>query len=118
VMLGNNIGLLADAEAGPNLLRRLHAITTADGRIVGETRDPAGTSDPVHLAYHERNRSRGRLPGQVRIRVRHRATATPWFDYLMVAPPDLERLADGTGWHLARTLESDDTYIAILEKTP
>lgn len=116
VMLGNNVGLLTDAEAGPKLLHRLHAITTRRGRIVGESRDPEGTDDPVHLRYHKENRRRGRLPGQVRIRVRHRGTATPWFDYLMLAPPDLERLAEGTGWRLARTLDSDDTYVAILEK--
>jgi hypothetical protein len=57
------------------------------------------------------------MPGQIRIRVRYRDASTPWFDYLMVSPAELERLLDGTGWRLARTLASDDTYVAIVEKT-
>jgi SAM-dependent methyltransferase len=117
VMLGNNLGLLAAADKGRDLLRRLHALTTERGRIVAESRDPAGTDDPVHLRYHAANVRRGRLPGQVTIRVRYRDAATPWFDYLMVSPAQLEELIDGTGWRLARTLESDDTYVAVLEKT-
>ena len=118
VMLGNNVGLLADARTGPRLLRRLHELTTGRGRIVGESRDVAGTEDPVHRRYQEENRRRGRLPGQVRIRVRYRDSATPWFDYLMVSPAELERLVDGTGWRLSRVLESDDTYVAVLDRIP
>jgi hypothetical protein len=116
-MLGNNLGLLAAAGKGRELLERLHGLTTDRGRIVAESRDPAGTDDPVHLRYHAENTRKGRLPGQVRIRVRHRDAATPWFDYLMVSPAQLEQLVDGTGWRLARVLDSDDTYVAVLEKT-
>jgi SAM-dependent methyltransferase len=80
VMLGNNVGLLADPERGRDRLRRLHALTTDRGRIVGESRDALRTDDPVHLRYHDENRRRGRPPGQLTIRVRHRDAATPWFD--------------------------------------
>ena len=116
VMLGNNLGLLASKSKGRRLLRRFHGLTSERGRIVAETRDIYGTEDPVHLAYHERNRRRGRLPGQIRIRVRYRLLKTPWFDYLMVSPGELEELLAGTGWHLARTIESDDAYVAVIEK--
>ncbi len=116
VLLGNNIGLLAGPEKGPELLRRLHALTTERGRIVGESRDVSRTDDPVHLRYQKENVRRGRLPGQIRIRVRHRDAATPWFDYLMVSPAELERLLEGTGWRLSRTLDSDDPYVAVIDK--
>ena len=116
MLLGNNVGLLGDPEQGPALLRRLHAVTSERGRIVGESRDVANTSDPVHLRYQEENVRRGRLPGQIRIRVRHRDASTAWFDYLMVSPAELERLLDGTGWRLSRTLDSDDTYVAVIDK--
>jgi SAM-dependent methyltransferase len=116
VLLGNNVGLLGDPEKGSELLRRLHARTTERGRIVGGSRDVARTDDPVHLRYQEENRRRGRLPGQIRIRVRHRDAATPWFDYLMVSAVELEGLLEGTGWRLTRTLDSDDTYIAVIDK--
>jgi SAM-dependent methyltransferase len=116
VMLGNNFGLFGGAAKAKRLLRRFHRLTSDGGRIVAETRDVYGTDDPSHLAYHERNRSRGRMSGQIRIRVRYRNHTTPWFDYLMVSPDELEELLDGTGWQLARVLESEDTYVAIIDK--
>ena len=116
VMLGNNFGLFGSKAKARGLLRRFHKLTSDRGRIVAETRDVYGTDDPAHLAYHERNRRRGRMAGQVRLRTRHRLQATPWFDYLMVSPSELVELLEGTGWHLARTLEADDLYIAVIEK--
>lgn len=116
VMYGNNFGLFASAAKAKRLLRRFHRLTTERGRIVAETRDVRTTDDPAHLRYQKQNRRRGRLPGQIRIRVRYRDKSTPWFDYLMVGRDELEELLDGTGWHLARTLDSDDTYVAVIEK--
>ena len=116
VMLGNNFGLFGSRAKARRLLRRFHALTTDRGRIVAETRDVHRTEDPVHLGYLERNRQRGRLPGQIRIRVRYRLLKTPWFDYLMVSPEELEELLAGTGWHLARTIDSGDTYVAVIDK--
>jgi SAM-dependent methyltransferase len=116
VMLGNNFGLFASRSKAKRLLRRFHKLTTDRGRIVAETRDVYRTDDPAHLAYQKRNRARGRMSGQIRIRVRYRDQATPWFDYLMVSQKELEGLLDGTGWQLGRFLESDDTYIAIIQK--
>jgi SAM-dependent methyltransferase len=116
VMLGNNFGLFASAAKAKRLLRRFHRLTSDRGRIVAETRDVHRTDDPAHLAYQKRNRARGRLSGQIRIRIRYRDQATPWFDYLMVSQEELEALLDGTGWRLERVLESDDTYIAVIQK--
>ncbi len=116
VMYGNNFGLFASPAKAKRLLRRFHRLTSERGRIVAETRDVRKTDDPVHLRYQKQNTKRGRFPGQIRIRVRHRDKSTPWFDYLMVGRQELRELLDGTGWHLARTLDSDDTYIAVIEK--
>jgi SAM-dependent methyltransferase len=116
VMLGNNFGVVADRKNARRLLRRFHGLTSERGRIVAETRDVSRTDDPSHIRYQRRNVERGRMPGQIRIRVRFRDQATPWFDYLMVSPGELEPILDGTGWHLDRALESDDTYIAVIEK--
>ena len=116
VMLGNNFGLFASKTKARRILRRFHTLTTDRGRIVAETRDIYNTEDPDHLGYHERNRRRARMAGQIRMRVRHRKLKTPWFDYLMVSREELEQLLAGTGWHLARTLDADDIYIAVIEK--
>jgi hypothetical protein len=38
--------------------------------------DPYQTTVTEHLAYHERNRLRGRYPGQIRMQVRDGTAAT------------------------------------------
>ena len=116
VMFGNNFGLFATAAKANRLLRRFHRLTSPRGRIVAESRDVHATDDPGHLAYQARNRDRGRMSGQIRIRVRYRELATPWFDYLMVSPDELRALAEPAGWTVARFLDSEDTYVAVLEK--
>ena len=123
VMYGNNLGLLASRPKGRRLLKRLHSVTSDRARILGETLDPYTTKDRVHLGYHERNRKRGRMSGQIRIRIRYRDVATLWFDYLFLSRPELEELLQGTGWRLARTLEDEDgsragIYIGVIEKEP
>ncbi len=116
VMYGNNFGLLGGAKKAGRILRRFHALTSGRGRIVATSRDVYRTEDPIHLAYQERNRQRGRMSGQVRIRVRFRDLATPWFDYLMVSLAEMEELAEPAGWRVERVLEGDDTYVAVLGK--
>ena len=116
VMYGNNFGLFASRTKAKRLLRRFARLTSDRGRIVAETRDVSRGDDPAHVRYRKRNVARGRMPGQIRIRVRYRDAATPWFDYLMVGARELRDLLEGTGWTLERTIESDDTYIAVIGK--
>ena len=56
------------------------------------------------------------MPGQLRIRVRHRHYVTPWFDYLFVSRDELRQLAEQGGWRVTRFLpETGALYIALLE---
>ncbi len=89
MMMGNNFGLFGSARRAKRLLHRFDLIGSDRKRIVAEVLDPYTTDDPDHLSYHERNRQRGRLPGQARLRIRHRHYTTPWFDYLFVSPAEL-----------------------------
>ena len=117
VMFGNNFGLFASRPRARALLRRLHRLTSDRGRIVATSNDVYATDDPEHLAYHERNRRRGRMAGQVRLRVRHRTAATPWFDYLMVSPGELAELVAETGWQVSRTIRDEGSvYVAVIDK--
>jgi SAM-dependent methyltransferase len=116
VMFGANLSLLGGPGKGRRLLRRLHRATSERGRIVGSTVDVYDTEDESHLAYHRRNRSRGRMSGQLRLRIRYRDLATPWFDYLFLSREELGDLVDGTGWRLARTIDHPPGYVAVLEK--
>ena len=117
VMYGNNLGLLSSRTKAPRILRRLHRITSDRARVLGECLDPYEGAPPEHLAYHERNRRRGRMGGQIRLRIRYRDIATPWFDYLFLSEDELRKLLDGTGWRIARMIRDDTPmYVAVLEK--
>ena len=113
VMLGNNFGLFGSPSKARRLLRRLRPL--AD-RIVAASIDPHATEDPAHLAYQERNRRRGRMAGQLRLRVRYRDLVGPWFDYLFVSPDEMASILEGTQWRITRLLQSSSAYyVAILE---
>jgi len=116
VMFGNNFGLFGGPKKARRLLRRLHGVTTERGRIVATSVHVYRTDEPAHLEYHERNRRRGRMAGQLRLRVRFREFATAWFDYLFVSQEELREMLDGTGWVVARFLDDDGPlYCAVLE---
>jgi SAM-dependent methyltransferase len=112
VMYGNNFGLFGGEAKARRLLRRLRPIA---GRIVASSRNPYETDDAAHLAYQERNRRRGRMSGQLRLRVRYRDYATPWFDYLIASPEEMEALVDGTDWRVGRVVPGEPLYVAVLD---
>lgn len=117
VMLGNNFGLFGSYKRAKWLLRRFYGMTTADGRILVESRNIYDTANPEHLAFHERNRQRGRMAGQVRIRIRYRTIIGPWFDYLMVSPEEMADIVAGTGWEMGQIGWGEGgNYTAVLEK--
>jgi SAM-dependent methyltransferase len=119
VMYGNNLGLLGSKTKGRRLLRNLYKATSDRARIIGEVLDPYPNAPPIHRAYHKRNRERGRMSGQVKIRIRYHDVATEWFDYLFLSQKELEELIEGTGWYLARTYEDETPiYVAVMEKEP
>jgi SAM-dependent methyltransferase len=114
VMYGNNFGLFGGEAQARRLLRRLHPLAR---RIVASTINPYLTREAAHLAYHARNRSRGRMAGQLRLRVRYREFASPWFDYLLVSPEEVQTLVAGTGWHVHRTIEGEPVYVVVLDRS-
>lgn len=117
VMLGNNFGLFGGYEVGRYILRKFHAITSYDARIIAETLNPYTTTDEAHLSYHQWNRERGRMGGQIRFRHRFRQFCDDWMDYLFVDLNDLEMLLSGTGWQLETTIgNTDAAYIVMLTK--
>jgi SAM-dependent methyltransferase len=118
VMWGNNFGLFGTVKRARWMLGRLKALTSPGARIVAQTVDVYATAEPVHRAYHRFNRQRGRLGGELRIRVRYKKFATPWFDYMMASPSELQQILDGTGWFLERIVGVPDSpiYFAVIEK--
>ena len=123
VMYGNNFGLMGGFKRAQWLLRRFRAMTGPDARIIAESNDPYGSQGPggkqlrCHLEYHKWNRSRGRMGGQLRFRIRYMKHATPYFDYLLVSKNEMRQIVAGTGWKVSRFFDSKGSvYIAVLEK--
>jgi len=117
IMYGNNFGLVENPRRAAWLLKKMHGLTSPAGRIIAESRNPYISPKPEHIEYHRRNRRRGRMPGQTRIKVRYKRYATPWFDWLLVSPDEMRDLMTGTGWHVARLFDSGCVrYMAVIEK--
>jgi SAM-dependent methyltransferase len=117
LMMGNNLGLAGTLPGTIEFLRKLHVLTTREGRIIGSGRDPSKTDNPAHLAYHERNRRAGKPIGQVRLQVRFGEEVTDWFSLLMVSIPDVEEIAKNAGWKIERSFEEENaTYTVVLAK--
>ena len=118
IMFGNNFGLFGDLERAREILHRLYKVTTPQARILAESNDITQSDDPDHIAYQIWNQERGRMPGQLRMRVRFQKYATPWFDYLVATKDEMSEVVAGTGWQIAHFLDEPDNnmYIGVLEK--
>jgi SAM-dependent methyltransferase len=116
LLLGNNLGLLEGPERAPVFLAALARLAAPGARVIAQGTDPYGTTDPLHVAYHESNRARGRLGGQLRLRLRYRELASDWFDYLNCSISELEALVAGTPWRLKSIDDKDHPYyVAVME---
>jgi len=117
LVMGNNFGLFGGFEKARRLLKRFHKMTSRNALIIAETRDPYKTDNPAHLEYQELNRKRGRMSGQLRIRIRFRKYATRWFDYLIVSKAEMKEILKGTGWKVKGFIDSGDSgYVALIDK--
>lgn len=115
VLLGNGFGLLGSPSKARRLLKRLRPLVD---RIVAGSIDPNAIQDPAYLAYQARNRERGRMSGQLRVRVRYRDFVGPWIDHLIVSPDEIAAILEGTQWRIRRLLQQHGSgyyYIAVLE---
>jgi len=117
VMFGNNFGLFGGFKKAKILLKKLYDVTSDDVIIIAESNDPHKTTNKVHLAYQRYNVKHGRMPGQLRIRVRFQNYVGEWFDYLLVSKKEMEKILSGTGWKVRKYIDSQTSvYFAVIEK--
>jgi len=116
LLIGNNLGLLGGAAHAPTFLSALASLARPDAVILGAGMDPYATANELHRGYHARNRTLGRMGGQIRMRVRHKDLATGWFDYLFTTADELRDLVEGTAWRLEQVEQGDGGpgYVAQL----
>lgn len=118
LMMGNNFGLMGNPKRARWLLNKFSLITNEGANIIAQTVDSVQTEVAEHIAYHAVNRARGRLPGQLRLRVRYKKFASPWFDWLIVSEVELRELLDGTEWQIEETIQDEQgRYTAIIGKS-
>ena len=116
ILFGNNFGVLGDEEKIIAMLMDLHRITKPDAVILAQTRDVADTDKPEHIAYHERNRSRGIPIGLVKIRLKYKGHAGDWWHLRMVNSDEMSAMAEKAGWKLIRTYGPRNLYVGVLQK--
>ncbi|PKK82241.1 MAG: hypothetical protein CVT49_14805 [candidate division Zixibacteria bacterium HGW-Zixibacteria-1] len=117
VMFGNNFGLMGNFNRARWLLRKFRNITNPGARIIAESLDYADTKEPHHLQYQKLNRKRGRMAGQMRLRIRYLNYKTPWFDYLFATHDEMKLIVMGTGWEVEDYIDSADPhYITIFKR--
>jgi SAM-dependent methyltransferase len=117
IMFGNNFGLFGSHSRAKRLLRDLHRITAPGAVLLAESLDPYKTDDAAHLKYQRANVAKGRMAGQIRIRVRYRDCVRPWFDYLLVSPQEMVKIVDGTDWAVERLVsDGGPLYVGVIVK--
>jgi SAM-dependent methyltransferase len=115
MMFGNNFGLFGNPQRAKWLLKIFKKITSPNGRIIAQSTDPYKTKLKEHLEYHRFNVWRGRLAGQLRIRIRYKKYITPWFDYLLVSKSQMKNILKGSGWQVEKFIDSNGPYyVAII----
>jgi SAM-dependent methyltransferase len=117
LMLGNNFGLFGSFSNARLLLKQLYKITSPNALIVAESNDPYKTENPFHIRYQKANRRRGRMSGQMRIRIRYMKYVGKWFDYLIVSREEMRGILRGTGWKVKKFIDSRSSpYVAIIQR--
>ena len=121
LLLGNNWGLLSNREKAKTILRNLYECTSPHALILAETLDPYSIvfENEDDREYQRWNRLRGRMTGQLKVRIRYRKFVTPWHDYLFVSKAEMADILQDTGWHIRETIENEtlEQYIAVLVKS-
>ena len=123
IMYGNNFGLFGSFKKAKIILNKLYKITTPNALIIAESHDPyvkitAGRPLlPEHRVYHTLNRKKGRMGGQLRMRIRHKKYIGKWFDYLLVSKREMKEILKNTGWKVKKFISSKGAaYAAVIEK--
>ena len=117
LMFGNNFGLFGGRKNARLILQKMSRITAPNAQILAGTLNPYKTDDINHLQYHKLNKRRGRMGGQIRMRIRYDKIVGEWFDYLFVSPEEMTEIIEDTDWRIKEFLDSEKAnYIAVIEK--
>ena len=117
LMMGNNFGLFGSRENAKNILKKFALVTSPEAKIIAGTLNPYQTEYKYHLDYLKSNKRRGRMAGQIRMRIRFEKAVGEWFDYLFVSPEEMQDILSDTDWQIVEFIESGEShYFAVIGK--
>jgi len=114
VLFGHNFGLLGNETRARWLLRRFKNLCNDDGLILATSRDASISDLPADIAYRRGNRRQGKLPGQMRVRIRYRDIRGLWLDFLFASKKEVIRIVDGTGWQVSHFIDGEKGSFAVI----
>ena len=120
VLFGNNFGIFGSPSALRATLTGWAKKAKPGTRILAGSTSPASGGVPaLDAGYRAANRRKGLMPGQMRLRIRFRAYASPYFRWLFTSPAEMRRLLAGTGWRQVAVMGPADErgFVAMLERS-
>jgi len=117
LMFGNNFGLLGGKKRAEWVLEKYRRLANPGVQLIVSTTDPYATNDTDHLNYQKFNLRRGRMGGQIRLRIRYKKYQTPWLDYLLVSQPEMTAMLKNSGWKVTKFIPgSGGAYAAVIQR--
>lgn len=121
VMYGNGFGLLGSIEKTKDFLQRLKQITSEDAIMIAESQDPNRQTNPLVLAYQDRNIKLGRYVGQRIWKLIAGEQQTAQFGWVQFEPSMLKQVAEESGWKIIAGPEFEEelnwgAYFFVLGK--
>jgi SAM-dependent methyltransferase len=115
IVMGNTLGAHQTPDTMPDFLRALRSAVKPKGRLLFTMFDPLDTTDEGHLQYQQHNRSQGRPPGLIRMRIKYEGMSEPWMHLWMLTDDELSSLASETGWVVVAERRSGALRTRVLE---
>jgi len=107
LILYYGLGLAGTIDDERKLLKDIYRITAERGLLIGSSIDALQTNNPLHIAYQEFNKKKGKSFGditQVTLRLRHKEYVGEWYNFLFINPNGLSELIKDTGWKLSKAI--------------
>jgi len=116
LMLMKGIGMVGTVDRLDQFLKHAHQLTAEAGQILCDSIDVSKTSDPVHVAYRQRNLELGKPAGQQNLVMTYKTESEP-FEWLHIDFPTLEAHCQKTGWVAGLILEEPNGhYLCTMTK--
>lgn len=115
IVMGNTLGAHQTPETMPDFLRALRSAVKPRGCLLFTMIDPLDTTDDNHLRYQRQNRTQGRPPGLIRMRIKYEGMSEPWMHLWMLTGDELSALTSATGWALVEERRGGPWRTRLLE---